>query len=342
MLRYCFRPLALLAILPLLFLAGQLSGQQEQADPLPSWNDGPAKKAILEFVHVTTNKDDPKFVPPGERVATFDEDGTTWVEHPMYTEVVFSLDRLVELAPRHPEWKDKQPFKAVLDKDRETMEKFTTDDLTQIVVATHTDVTTREFDQAAREWLGNAKHPRFKRLYTELAYLPMLEVMRYLRANGFKTYIVTGGTQPFVRAFGEPTYGIPPEQIVGTTVKTIFKPTKDGNSLTLDPKLLLNNNYAGKANDIYLFTGRRPRAAFGNTAGDQEMLEYTTAGQGARLGMLVLHDDAKREYAYGPANGLPNTRVGAFSQALYDYANKSGWTVISMKDDWKRLFSFDE
>jgi phosphoserine phosphatase len=336
------RAMAALAVLSILLLTGQMFGQQDKTDPLPSWNDGAAKKAILELVRATTDKTSPKYVPPKERIATFDEDGTTWVEHPMYTEVVFSLDRLVELAPKHPEWKDKQPFKAVIARDREAMDKFTMDDFMQIVVATHTDVTTEEFNQAAKDWVAKAKHPRWDRHYTELAYQPMLEVMRYLRANGYKTYIVTGGTQPFVRAFGEAAYGIPPEQIIGTTVKTKFTPAKDGNTLILDPKMLLNNNYSGKAEDIYLFTGRRPIVAFGNTAGDQEMLEYTTAGKGARLGMLVLHDDAKREYAYGPAQGLPDTKVGIFTQALYDDAKKKGWLVISMKDDWKRLFPFDK
>jgi phosphoglycolate phosphatase-like HAD superfamily hydrolase len=331
-----------LVVLALLFVTWQAPSQEDKADPLPSWNDGPAKKAILDFVRVTTEKTNPKFVPPEARIVTFDEDGTTWVEHPMYTEVVFSLDRLVELAPKHPEWKDKQPFKAVITDDKAAMEKFTLDELMEVVVATHTGVTTDEFDKAAKDWIAKAKHPRWKRPYTDLVYQPMLEVMRYLRANGYKTYIVTGGTQPFVRAFAEEAYGIPPEQIVGTAVKTKFTPTKDGNTLILDPKLLLNNNYSGKAEDIYLFTGRRPIAAFGNTAGDQEMLEYTTAGKGARLGMLVLHDDAKREYAYGPAQGLPDTKVGTFSQALYDDAKKKGWTVISMKDDWKQLFSFDK
>lgn len=311
------------------------------ADPLASWNDGPAKKAILEFVRVTTDKSSPKFIPPDERIATFDEDGTTWVEHPMYTEVVFSLDLVVELAPKHPEWNDKQPFKAVIERDREAMSKFTSKDLIDIIVATHTGVTAEEFDKTAKQWIAKSKHPRWNRPYTELVYQPMLEVMRHLRANGFKTYIVTGGTQPFVRAFAQEAYGIPPEQIIGTAVQTKFTPTKDGNVIVLDPKMLLNNNYAGKAEDIMLFTGRRPNAAFGNTAGDQQMLEYNTAGGGARLGMLVLHDDAKREYAYGPAQGLPATHVGAFSQELHDEAKRRGWFVISIKNDWRRVFSFD-
>jgi phosphoserine phosphatase len=236
----------------------------------------------------------------------------------MYTEVVFSLDRLVELSATHPEWKDVQPFKAVIDRDRAAMAKFTLDELMKIVVVTHTGVSTEEFDRAAKDWIARAKHPRWRRPYTDLAYQPMLEVMRLLRANGYRTYIVTGGTQPFVRAFAEKAYGIPPEQVIGTSVRTRFTPTKDGNVIVLDPKLLLNNNNAGKAEDIALFLGRRPTAAFGNTAGDRQMLEYATAGGGARLGMLVLHDDDKREYAYGPARSLPDSRVGAFSLALYD------------------------
>jgi hypothetical protein len=230
----------------------------------------------------------------------------------------------------------------VIERDREAMAKFKLEELMEIVVATHTGVTTDEFDKVVKEWIAKAKHPRWKRPYTDLVYQPMLEVMRYLRANGYKTYIVTGGTQPFVRAFAQRAYGIPPEQIIGTSVKTKFTPTKDGNEIVLDPKLLLNNNYAGKAEDIFLFLGRRPNAAFGNTAGDQQMLEFNTAGGGARLGMLVLHDDAEREYAYGPAAGLPDTKVGAFSQALYDEAKKRGWFVISMKNDWKTLFAFDK
>jgi phosphoserine phosphatase len=312
------------------------------ADPLPSWNDGPTKKAILDFVKATTDKASPQYVPPGDRIATFDEDGTTWVEHPFYTEVVFSLDRVFELAGKHPEWKEKHPFKAVIERDRGAMAKFTEKDLIEIVVATHTGVTTDEFDKAVKDWFARAKDARWKRPYTELVYQPMLEVMRYLRANEFKTYIVTGGTQPFVRAFAEQAYGIPPEQIIGTAVRTKFTPTKDGNVIVLDPALLLNNNNAGKAEDISLFIGKRPIAAFGNTAGDQQMLEYTTAGSGARLGMLVLHDDDKREYAYGPAKGLPETKVGAFSTALFDEAKKLGWTVISMKDDWKQIFAWEK
>lgn len=341
MLSRCLRLTVALAVLSPLLSPGVAVGQPGAADPLPSWIDGGAKKAILEFVRGTTDRASPRFVPPEQRVATFDEDGTMWVEHPMYTELVFSLDRLVELSATHPEWKEVQPFKAVIDRDRAAMEKFTLDDLMKIVVVTHTGVSTDEFDKVAKEWIAQAKHPRWQRPYTDLVYQPMLEVMRYLRANGYRTYIVTGGTQPFVRAFAEKAYGIPPEQIIGTSVRTKFTPTKDGNVIVLDPKLLLNNNYAGKAEDISLFLGRRPNAAFGNTAGDQQMLEYATTGGGARLGMLVLHDDATREYAYGPARGLPDTKIGTFSQALHDEAVKRGWVVISMKTDWRRVFPFD-
>lgn len=337
----CERLKCTIALFGLAWLIGIALARPGTADPLPSWNDGPPKKAVLEFVRATTDKSSPQYVPPEQRIATFDEDGTTWVEHPMYTEFVFSIDRIVELSAKHPQWKDQQPFKAIIERDRPAMANFNHEDLAKIIAATHAGVTTDEFNDAARSWIANAKHPRWQRHYTELVYQPMVEVMIYLRANGYKTYIVTGGTQPFVRAFSERAYGIPPEQIIGTSIATTFTPTDKGNVLRLDPKLLLNNNYAGKAEDIYLFTGRRPVAAFGNTSGDQQMLEYATTGPGARLGMLVLHDDDKREYAYGPAAGLPENRVGAFSQTLFDEAKKRGWTVISMKNDWKRIFAFD-
>ena len=203
-------------------------------------------------------------------------------------------------------------------------------------------MTVDEFRVEVKKWLAAAKDPRWKRPYTELTYLPMQEVMKYLRANGYKTYIVTGGGQDFVRVYAEATYGIPPEQVVGTAATTKYGYGKDGKPvLTKEPKLILNNNNAGKAEGIYLMIGRRPRAAFGNSTGDQQMLEYTKAGDGARLAMLVLHDDAKREYAYGPAGGLPDTKVGTFTQALDDEAKKDGWIVISMKNDWNKVFAFE-
>lgn len=314
-----------------------------QTDPLPSWNDGPAKQAIMRFVRATTDKSSPDYVAPRDRLATFDQDGTMWVEHPIYTQVMFALDQVVECASKHPEWKEKMPFKAVISHDRAALEKFTTQDLEQIVFATHTGMTTDVFKTAVKEWIAGAKDPRWKRPYTELVYEPMLEVMRYLRDNGYKTYIVTGAGQDFVRAYSEQVYGVPLEQVIGSAVETKFGYTEDGQGILMrSPKLLLNDNFSGKPEDIYLFTGRRPRAAFGNSTGDRQMLEYTQGSGKGTLMMLVLHDDAKREYAYGPAEGLPETRVGAFTQALYDEAKAKGWFVISMKKDWKLIFPFEK
>jgi phosphoglycolate phosphatase-like HAD superfamily hydrolase len=312
-------------------------------DPLPSWNDGAAKQAIVDFVSATTETGGAKFVPPEERIATFDQDGTLWVSHPMYSQVMYCLERVPALAEKKPELKKVEPFKTVLSGDREAIAKLPMKDLEKILVATLTGMSTDEFQAEVKQWLAEAKDPRWKKPYTELTYQPMQEVLKYLRANGFKTYIVTGGGQDFVRVYAEQTYGIPPEQVVGTMGGTKYGYDKDGKPfLTKEPKLLLNDNNAGKPEGIHLMIGRRPYAAFGNSPGDQQMLEYTKAGDGARLCMLVLHDDAKREYAYGPAQGLPDTKVGTFPQALYDNAKKNGWTVISMKDDWKRIFSFEK
>jgi phosphoserine phosphatase len=312
------------------------------ADPLASWNDGAAKKAIVEFVKATTEKSSPKFVPVEQRVATFDQDGTLWVEHPMYAQVMFCLDRVPALVAAKPELKNVEPFKTVLSGYREAIAKLPMADLEKLLAATLTGMTTDEFAVEAKKWLATAKDARWKRPYTDLTYKPMQEVLHYLRDNGYKTYIVTGGGQDFVRAYAEQTYGIPPEQIVGSAAETSYGYDKAGKPFLMkEPKLLLNNNNGGKAEDIHLMIGRRPVMAFGNTAGDQQMLEYTTAGDGARLGVLVLHDDATREYAYGPAAGLPDTKIGAFSQVLYDEAKKDGWVVISMKTDWKKIFAFD-
>ena len=313
------------------------------ADPLPSWNDGPAKQAILDFVKTTTDKTSPKFVAPEDRIATFDQDGTTWVEHPIYSQVLFAFDRVAEMAPQHPEWKTKMPFKAIVTGDKEAMAKFTTKDLEIIAMTTHTGMTAEAFGPMVKDWMAKAKHPKFDKPYPQMVYQPMLEVMKYLRDNGYKTYIVTGGGQDFVRAYALPVYGIPPEQIIGSALDTQYAYNQDGQGILMrDPKLLLNNNGVGKAEDIYLFIGKRPKAAFGNTDGDRQMLEYTQASGGASLEMLVLHDDATREFAYGPAQGLPDTKVGTFPQALYDEAKAKGWTVISMKNDWKQIFSWEK
>jgi phosphoserine phosphatase len=314
-----------------------------QTDPLPSWNDGPTKQAIVSFVQATTDHASPQFVPPAQRIATFDQDGTLWVEHPMYTQVVYCLDRVPALVEKKPEFKSVEPFKTVISGNREAMAKLSMKNLEELLAATLSGMTTDQFQAEVTKWIVTAKHPRWKRAYTELTYQPMQEVMRYLRANGFKTYIVTGGGQDFVRVYAEQTYGIPPEQVVGTVGGTKYGYDKHGKPiLTKEPKLLLNDDKAGKPEGIHLMIGRRPVAAFGNSDGDREMLEYTKAGEGARLAMLVLHDDARREYAYGPAQGLPATKLGAFTQALYDKAKKDGWTVISMKNDWKRVFAFEQ
>jgi phosphoglycolate phosphatase-like HAD superfamily hydrolase len=343
MLKRCLQATALLLVLPFLLPTGELSSQEKKADPLPSWNDGAAKRAILDFVRATTDKASKQYVSPEQRIATFDQDGTLWVEHPMYTQVVYCLRRVPEVVKHKPELKDLEPFKTVLTGNHEAIAKLSLKHLEEILVATLSGMTVEEFQAEVKQWLATAKHPRWDRPYTELTYQPMQEVLKYLRANGYKTYIVTGGGQDFVRVYAEEVYGIPPEQVVGTMGGTKYSYGKDGKPLlTKEPKLLLNDNNAGKPEGIHLMIGRRPLAAFGNSTGDQQMLEYTSAGDGARLGMLVLHDDAKREYAYGPAKDLPDSKVGTFTQALYDEAKKRGWVVISMKDDWKRLFPFDK
>jgi hypothetical protein len=314
-----------------------------QTDPLPSWNEGAAKKAIVEFVRVTTDKTSSRFVPPEERIATFDQDGTLWVEHPMYTQVVYCLDRVPAVVKVKPELANVEPFKTVLSGDREAIAKLSTDDLLKILAATMTGMSVDVFKAEAKKWLETARDPRWKRHYTELTYVPMLELLKYLRANGYRTYIVTGGGQDFVRVYSEDVYGVPPEQVVGTAGGTKYSYDQNGKPfLTKEPKLLLNDNNAGKPEGIHLMIGRRPYAAFGNSTGDRQMLEYTKAGDGERLAMLLLHDDAKREYAYGPASGLPDTKVGTFTQALYDEAKKQGWVVISMKNDWNRIFAFEK
>ena len=313
-----------------------------QVDPLPSWNDGPAKKAILSFVKETTDAASPRFVPPSERIATFDQDGTLWVSHPVYAQLVFCFDRVPALVKAKPELAKVEPFKTVMSGNRAAMAKLSMKDLEKIAVATLTGMSVENFQAEVKMWIGEARDPRWKRPYTDLTYLPMQEVLRYLRARGYKTFIVTGGGQDFVRVYSEEVYGIPPEQVVGTALGTKYGYSKDGKPfLTKEPRLLLNDNDVGKPEGIHLMIGRRPYAAFGNSTGDQQMLENTKAGDGARLAMLVLHDDGKREYAYGPAQGLPDTKVGTFPQALHDQAKTQGWVVISMKDDWKRIFAFD-
>lgn len=312
------------------------------ADPLASWNDGETKSAITEFVERVTDENSPDFVPPAERIATFDNDGTLWVEHPIYTQLEFAIDRIKELAPEHPEWKTKQPFKGVLENDLKAVAAAGQKGLVELITASHAGMTTADFEAIVTKWFETARHPRFKRPYTELSYRPMVELLEYLRANGFKTFIVSGGGIEFMRPMTQAVYGIPPEQVVGSTIKTKYE-IQDGKPVLMRlPEMDFIDDKTGKPIGINKFIGRRPVAAFGNSAGDREMLEWTGAGSGRRLMMLVFHDDAEREYAYGPANGLPDSPFGTFPQSLMDEAKKKGWVVISMKKDWARIFAFEE
>ena len=312
-----------------------------QSDPLPSWNDGPAKQAIVKFVHATTDAASPNFVPFAERIATFDQDGTLWVEHPIYTQLVYCFDRVPDLVKAKPELANVEPFRTVLTGDREAIAKLGLDPLLKIVAATLTGVDVDTFRDEVAKWIAEARDPRWKRPYTELVYEPQIELLKYLRSVGYRTYIVTGGGQDFVRVYAEGVYGIPPEQVVGSAGAVSYQYGAKGPVLIKEPKLLLNDDNAGKPEGIHLMIGRRPYFAFGNSTGDRQMLEYTKAGAGARLAMLVLHDDGAREYAYGPAQGLPDTKVGRFTPELYDEAIKDGWIVVSMKNDWKRIFAFE-
>jgi phosphoglycolate phosphatase-like HAD superfamily hydrolase len=305
-----------------------------QTEPLSSWNDTAAKKAIVNFVGRVTKEGSPDFVKPEERIATFDNDGTLWVEQPNYTQVTFAIDEVVAQAAQHPEWRETEPFKSILAHDREALLRFTIQDFEKVAAVTHSGMTVQQFQEIVKKWLAEAKHPRFKRPYTECVYQPMLELMQYLRNNRFKTYIVTGGGQEFVRAFASQTYGVPPEQVVGSMGKVKYSYDKDGKpELIKLPDVLLIDDKTGKPEGINMVIGRRPQCAFGNSTGDQQMLEYTGAGNGARLMMLVHHDDAEREYAYGA-----DSKIGTFSDALMDEAKRKGWIVISMKDDWKTIF----
>jgi len=313
-----------------------------QTDLLPSWNEGAAKDAIRNFVRTTTDSSSPNFVPPEERIATFDQDGTLWVEHPMYTQVVYCFDRVPAVIKAKPKQAEIEPFRTVLSGDREAIARLSLEELVKIAAATLTGMDVEIFEREVAAWLEKARDPRWKRPFTDLTYLPQIELLNYLRASGFKTYIVTGGGQDFVRAYSDRVYGIPTEQVVGTAGGVSYEYDADGKpELIKEPKLLLNDNNAGKAEGIHLMIGRRPRFAFGNSTGDREMLEYTKVGAGHRLSMIMLHDDGAREYAYGPAQGLPDTKVGTFTQALYDEAMKDGWIVVSMKNDWKRIFAFE-
>jgi haloacid dehalogenase-like hydrolase len=312
-----------------------LKRAQAQTDPLLSWNDGPNKHAITDFVARVTRQGGPDFVPPAERIAVFDNDGTLWCEHPMYVQMAFILDRVKIMAPLHPEWKDKQPFKAALEGDMKTLSDSGERGLLELGMATHAGMTTEEFQRIVTDWLTTARDPKFKRAYTELAYQPMIELLSYLRANGFKTFIVSGGGIEFMRPWTERIYGVPPEQVVGSSIKTKFQMRDGRPELYRLPEMNFVDDGAGKPVGINEYIGRRPIAAFGNSDGDLDMLQWTTMAGGARLGLIVHHTDAEREYAYDR-----DTSFGRLDKAL-DAAALNKWIVVDMKNDWRRIFAFE-
>lgn len=328
--------LSTLAALPILSpfrLQAQAQAQAQAADPLPSWNEGPAKRSVLDFVTAVTRDGSPDFVPETERIATFDNDGTLWVEQPMYTQLAFTLARVKALAPEHPEWKEKQPFKAALEGDMKTLEGLGERGIVELGMATHAGMTTAEFENSVAAWLATARHPRFKRPYTELVYLPMLEVLAYLRASGFQTFIVSGGGIEFMRPWTERIYGVQPQQVVGSSIKTKFE-MRDGRPVLFRlPQVNFVDDKAGKPVGINAHIGRRPIAAFGNSDGDLEMLQWTTlAGDRRRFGLIVHHTDAEREYAYDR-----DSHFGRLDTAL-DAVEINRWTVVDMKADWNQIF----
>jgi len=329
--------LSSLAMLPVLPASLRLTPAHAQAqhDPLPSWNDGATKAAIVDFVGRVTTQNGPYFVPPAERIATFDNDGTLWIEQPMYVQLAFVLDRVKSMAPMHPEWKDKQPFAAVLDGDLKAVAASGEKGVAELVAITHAGMTTAEFEKIVTEWLATARDRRFKRPYTELVYQPMLELLAYLRANGFKTFIVSGGGIEFMRPWTEAIYGVPPEQVVGSSIKTRYEMRDSTPVLFRLPEVNFIDDKSGKPIGINEHIGRRPIAAFGNSDGDLEMLQWTTLASGARFGLIVHHTDAEREYAYDR-----QSHFGKLDVAL-DAAAANRWTVVDMKKDWKRIFPFD-
>ena len=302
-------------------------------DPLPSWNDGQAKAAIVKFVQRVSDQNSPDYVPEAERIATFDNDGTLWTEHPMYTQLAFAIDRVKTLAPQHPEWKTRQPFKAVLENDLTALAAAGEKGLMELLMVSHAGMSTAEFEAIVKDWLANARHPRFKKPYTELTYQPMVELLAYLRANGFKTFIVSGGGIEFMRPWAEKVYGIPPEQVVGSSIKTQFE-MRDGKPVLVRlPEVNFIDDKEGKPLGIHQHIGRRPVFAAGNSDGDLQMLQYTGAGAGSRFCLYVHHTDAEREWAYDR-----DSHIGKLDKGLDEAAAKS-WTVVSMKDDWKTIFT---
>jgi len=322
------------AFVLLLISIGVLANSAEAGDPLPSWNEGTAKQSIIDFVNRVTQPGSPDFVVPEQRIATFDNDGTLWSEQPMYFQLFFAIDRVKALAPKNPAWKTQQPFKAVLENDMQTLAASGEKGLLELVMATHASNTTEEFEQTVKDWLASAKHPKTDRPYTDLVFQPMLEVLAYLRANGFKNYIISGGGIEFMRPWTEPVYGIPPEQVVGSSIKTKFEMRNGQPVLVRLPEINFIDDKAGKPVGINQHIGRRPIAAFGNSDGDLQMLQWTAAGKGARYMLIVHHTDAEREWAYDR-----KSKIGHLDKAL-DEALNSGWTVVDMKKDWKVVYPF--
>ncbi len=308
---------------------------EAREDPLPSWNAGPARQAIVEFVRAATDRNNPKFVPPEERIAAFDNDGTLWAEQPLPFQMFFIMDRIRSLAPQHPEWKDKQPFKAVMENAPKSLSATGQQGLMELLMVTHAGMTTGEFARIVEDWLSTARHPTLKRPYTDLAYQPMLELLAYLHANGFKVFIVSGGGVEFMRTFSEKLYGIPPEQVIGSSIVTRYEVRNGIPVLVREPKLEFINDKEGKPVAINKFIGRRPIAAFGNSDGDFQMLQWVSAGTGARFGLLIHHDDVEREFAYDRDSDIAKLDRGL------DEAQKCGWIVVSMKKDWKKIFPFE-
>jgi phosphoglycolate phosphatase-like HAD superfamily hydrolase len=323
--------------LVLLFVAAFAAAAAAQpADPLPSWNDGATKMAITDFVARVTAQGVADFVPPAERIASFDNDGTLWTEQPYYFQLAFAFDRVKAMAPRHPEWKKQQPFKALLENDTKALAASGEKGLLQVVAVTHSGMTTDEFSKSVLDWLASARHPRFNRPYDSLVYQPMLELLAYLRANGFKTFVVSGGGVEFMRPWMEKVYGIPPEQVVGSSGVVKFQIGADGKPVLMkEAKVEFIDDGPGKPVGINRFIGRRPIFAFGNSDGDLQMLQWTTAGSGARFAGIVHHTDETREYAYDR-----QSKIGKLDKAL-DAAASGGWTVADMKRDWKKVFAFE-
>ena len=306
------------------------------ADPLPSWNKGTAKQSIQRFVDQVTRQTSPDFVPATERIAVFDNDGTLWAEQPIYFQFLFALDRVKALAPQHPEWKDKEPFASLLKGDVKGALAGGERPMLEIVMATHAGMTTEEFGQIVTDWITSEKHPVTRRPYTEMVYQPMLELLTYLRANGFKTYIVSGGGIEFMRPWTEKIYGIPPEQVIGSSIKTKFELCDGKPVLMRLPEIDFFDDKADKPMNIHKFIGRRPIAAFGNSDGDLQMLQWTTAGDGLRFGLIVRHTDAEREWVYDR-----KSIIGRLDKAL-DEAQTCGWTVVDMKKDWRVVFPYEK